>query len=192
MVSIWKAPARQRWGFFKLWLKNLHLWRIICLTGELEGECESPDPAKIIQVKIAVYFSQEQDGYFLFFRFRIATIRSPIVKSTINSSYVLIIPTTFRLGLGLGESTSPGSPIKHIILSWCSNFPILNRRNRSHLKCGLSMMSRGDLIRPYSVIMGSVSFDLQYSLWRSQPPIYGFKYYLWFYQRMNKMPVWGG
>ena len=42
-----------------------------------------------------------------------------MVKSTINSSYVLIIPTTFRLCLGLGESTSPGSPGKHIILSWC-------------------------------------------------------------------------
>ncbi len=33
---------------------------------------------------------QSQDGYFLFFRFRIATISSATVKITMNSSYVLI------------------------------------------------------------------------------------------------------
>lgn len=78
-----------------------------------------PTRRNSFKLKIAVILAKEQDGYFLFFKFRIATIRSPIVKSTINSSYVLIIPTTFRLGLGLGESTSPGSPGKHIIFSWC-------------------------------------------------------------------------
>ena len=67
----------------------------MCLTREPEGECRSPDPAKIIQVKIAVSLAKEQDGYFLFFKFRIATIKSPMVKITMNSSYVLIIITTF-------------------------------------------------------------------------------------------------
>lgn len=39
---------------------------MICLTGEPEGECRSLDSAKINYEKIAVCFSQERDGYFLF------------------------------------------------------------------------------------------------------------------------------
>ena len=98
MVSIWKAPALARCGLFKLWLKNAGIWHIICLTGQPEGECKSPDPAKIYNktIKNSRLLCQEQDGYFLFFRFRIAIIKSPIVNITINSSYVLIIITTFR------------------------------------------------------------------------------------------------
>ena len=42
-----------------------------------------------------------QDGYFLFFRFRIATIRRPVVSIIMNSSYVLIsFPPSARLGTG--------------------------------------------------------------------------------------------
>ena len=67
--------------------------------------------------EIAVHFSQEQDGYFLFFMFRIAMITLTVVRIIMNSSYVLIIITTLRKVLGLGESTSPSSPGKHIILS---------------------------------------------------------------------------
>ena len=52
--------------------------------------------------EIVVYFSQEQDGYFLFFRFRIATISSATVKITMSSSYVLIIITTFRQDARIG------------------------------------------------------------------------------------------
>ena len=57
---------------------------------------------------------QEQDGCFLCVRFRIAQINRPMVSKTINSSYVLIIITTFRQDFGTGESTSPGCPGKHI------------------------------------------------------------------------------
>ena len=39
---------------------------------------------------------REQDGYFLFFRFRIATTSDAKVSRIMNSSYVLIIITTFR------------------------------------------------------------------------------------------------
>lgn len=35
---------------------------------------------------------------------------------TMNSSYVLIMITTFRK-TRMGESTSPGCPVKHLILS---------------------------------------------------------------------------
>ena len=60
-------------------------------------------------LEIVVYFSQEQDGYFLCVKFRIAKI----------SSYVLIIITTFRKDSESGESTSPGCPGKYIILFGC-------------------------------------------------------------------------
>lgn len=41
---------------------------------------------------------------------------SATVKTTMNSSYVLIIITTFRRILGMGEDASPGCPGKHIIM----------------------------------------------------------------------------
>ena len=37
---------------FKSWLKNLYVWHIIYLTGQPEGECSSPDPAKIYNESI--------------------------------------------------------------------------------------------------------------------------------------------
>lgn len=58
----------------------------------------------------------EQDGYFLFVKLRIATISSAIVKITMNSSYVLIMITSLHQDLGMGESTSPGCPEKHIYI----------------------------------------------------------------------------
>ena len=47
---------------------------------------------------------------------RIATISKAMLTIKLNSSYVLIIITTFRKVLGLSESTSPGCPVKYIIL----------------------------------------------------------------------------
>ena len=121
LCGIAAAPVlARRGGLLNLWLKNLHIYHIICLTGQPEGERESPAPA---QVNTAIRnshptFTREQDGYFLFFRFRIATIRRPVVSIIMNSSYVLIsFPPSARLGTG--ESTSPGCPGKHIILSGC-------------------------------------------------------------------------
>ena len=66
--------------------------------------------------EIAVYFSQEQDGYFLYVKFRIATISKAVLTIKLSSSYVLIIITTFRKDSESGESTSPGCPGKYIIL----------------------------------------------------------------------------
>lgn len=40
--------------------------------------------------------ASEQDGYFLFFIFRIATTSDANVSKIMNSSYVLISITTFR------------------------------------------------------------------------------------------------
>ena len=81
------------WHIFVNWYNRLNRtagrWR------------QSPDPA---QVNTAIRnshptFTREQDGYFLFFRFRIATIRRPVVSIIMNSSYVLIrFPPSARLG----------------------------------------------------------------------------------------------
>ena len=63
------------------------------LNKQSEGECTSPDPAKIIysyKSSRFLNFTRAQDGYFLFFIFRIATIKDAVVKIIINSSYVLI------------------------------------------------------------------------------------------------------
>ena len=62
------------------------------LNKQSEGECTSPDPAKnYCSTKVAVSnFLRVQDCYFLFFIFRIATIKDAVVKIIINSSYVLI------------------------------------------------------------------------------------------------------
>ena len=46
------------------------------------------------------------------------------VKIIINSSYVLIIPLLSDR-LGTSGSTSPGYPIKHIILSWFKYFLVV-------------------------------------------------------------------
>lgn len=61
-------------------------------------------------------FTRDRNGYFLFFRFRIATTSDANVRMIINSSYVLIsIILSTRLG------TDRGPPVgclgKHIILS---------------------------------------------------------------------------
>ena len=69
----------------------------------------SPDPAKIISsyIKVVVLtFCREQDGYFLFFIFRMATINDTVVRIIINSSYVLI-SIILSVRLGADESTSP-------------------------------------------------------------------------------------
>ena len=70
-------------------------------------------------LEIVVYFSQEQDGYFLCVKFRIAKISIATLTIRLSSSYVLIIITTFRKDSESGESTSPGCPGKYIILFGC-------------------------------------------------------------------------
>ena len=67
-------------------------------------------------LEIVVYFSQEQDGYFLCVKFRIDTISKAVLTIKLNSSYVLIIITTFRKDSESGESTSPSCPGKYIIV----------------------------------------------------------------------------
>ena len=99
-------------------LKIFNPWHKIYLTREPEGECKSPDPAKISKLlRNSCQLPQEQDGYFLFFMFRIATISNATLTIRLSFSYVLIIITTLRKVLGLGESTSPGPLGKYIILS---------------------------------------------------------------------------
>ncbi len=73
-------------------------------------------PGESLNLRDSRLLCQEQDGYFLFFMLRIATISSATVKITMNSSYVLIIITSSVRMLGTGESTSPGCPGKQIIL----------------------------------------------------------------------------
>ena len=61
-------------------------------------------------------FSRAQDGYFLFVYVKIATISKTVVSIICNSSYVLII-ITLSVRLRTDKSTSPGNPVKYIILS---------------------------------------------------------------------------
>ena len=90
-------------------------WPIIYLTGQPVGERSSPDPAKVFNYEMAVYFCKEQDGYFLCVKFRTATISKAMLTIRLNSSYVLIIITAFRRNSESGESTSPGYPGKQSI-----------------------------------------------------------------------------
>ena len=56
-------------------------------------------------------FYQERDGYFLFFMFRIDTIKLATAMIIINSSYVLIITTPFvrpPKQVGAAPSQLPG------------------------------------------------------------------------------------
>ncbi len=75
-------------------MTGLDISVIICLTREPEGERTSPDPALYYAKSNSRLLFQSQDGYFLFFRFKIATISNPIVSIICNSSYVLIMITS--------------------------------------------------------------------------------------------------
>ena len=94
-----------------------------------------PTRRNSIKLKIAVILAKEQDGYFLFFKFRIATIRSPIVKSTINSSYVVIIPTTFRW---VSDWVRARPPAPRLSILYCHGavIPRFEIGKIVYLKCG--------------------------------------------------------
>ena len=85
------------------------------ITRQPVGERSSPDPAKVFNYEMAVYFCKEQDGYFLCVKFRTVTISKAMLTIRLNSSYVLIIITAFRRNSESGESTSPGCPGKQTI-----------------------------------------------------------------------------
>ena len=123
MVSIWKAPVLAYRGVFKLWLKNLCIWHIIYLTGQPEDRLSLSVPANY-NAMWAAYSLPESRAAYLFFKFRIATIKRPIVSITINSSYVLMSTTPFRRTRNEMAARPPDCPGKHIILSWCSNCPV--------------------------------------------------------------------
>ena len=209
MVSIWKAPVLAYRGVFKLWLKNLCIWHIIYLTGQPEDRLSLSVPANY-NAMWAAYSLPESRAAYLFFKFRIATIKRPIVSITINSSYVLMSTTPFRRTRNEMAARPPDCPGKHIILSWCSNSPIWNRRNRSHLKCGCLEMylmhikksikltshiwneQRGIWLDPTRLLPGryplicSMPFDASGRPYTGSIAIDG-----WFYQWMHKTSVWG-
>ena len=60
--------------------------------------------------------ASEQDGYFLFFMFRIATIRRPAVSIIMNSSYVLIIINPFPQD---SERVRARPPAAQVSLLYC-------------------------------------------------------------------------
>ena len=76
-----------------------------------------PFPAKRILLRNSTFTLLERGCYFLFFKFRIATISRPKVSKTINSSYVLIRTASFPQGSERRYSHPIGSLGKHIILS---------------------------------------------------------------------------
>ena len=75
-----------------------------------------PFPAKRILLRNSTFTLLERGCYFLFFKFRIATISRPKVSKTINSSYVLIRTASFPQGSEWRYSHPIGSPVKGIIL----------------------------------------------------------------------------
>lgn len=75
-----------------------------------------PFPAKIV-AKNSTLTLQERGCYFLWLTYsKMATIRIAKVSSTMNSSYVLILPFKARKRR---YSHPIGSPGKHIMFSWC-------------------------------------------------------------------------
>ena len=64
---------------------------------------------------------------YLFFRFRIATIKLAVARITMNSSYVLIsiiLPVKTQDGW---HARPPGCPGKYIILSRCGHWGLVGR-----------------------------------------------------------------
>ena len=119
---LWYLSERLRYwrtgAFSNLWLKNLHLWHIICLTRQPIRKVKSSRSGDITYLSRAAYLTRTERLY-LFFRFRIATISSATVKITMNSSYVLISTTPFRKTRNGVHSRPIGCLGKHIILSKC-------------------------------------------------------------------------
>ena len=92
-----------------------------------------------IKLRNSRLLCQSQDGYFLFFRFRIATISSATVKTTMNSSYVLIIITSSERSSDRVRARPP-APLVSILYCQCSvvasvgvftDVPIWNRFHKS-------------------------------------------------------------
>ena len=90
---------------------------IIYLTRQPTGRCTLPVPVKSYHEIAVLIFLREQNGYFLWCRFRIATIRLAVARIIINSSYVLISISSFRSDSERIESCRLfGCPGKYIIL----------------------------------------------------------------------------
>ncbi len=87
---------------------------IIYLTRQPEGECHHPIWRKI-NLRNSRRLLQGQDGYFLCVYVKIATMSNAVVSIICNSSYVLII-ITLPVRLRSDENTSPGYPVKYIML----------------------------------------------------------------------------
>ena len=75
-----------------------------------------PGENLFITTKVVFLNLPGEDGYFLFFISRIATINNAMVKITMNSSYVLI-SIILSIRLGSDESTSPNYLGKYIIFT---------------------------------------------------------------------------
>ena len=104
---------------------------IIYLTRQSAGEYTSPAPAqnqKTIR-NSCLTMTSEQDGYFLFFIFRIETTSNANVSKTINSSYVVISIPSFPQDPERMGSTSSDCHGKYIILSRCKSYSV-NLDNR--------------------------------------------------------------
>ena len=84
-------------------------------------------------VKNSRQLYQSQDGYFLFFKFRMATISKATLTIRLKSSYVLIIITPSGRYSDRVRARPPAPLAKHIILSWFSLLLIL--LNISHIIC---------------------------------------------------------
>ena len=74
--------------------QNIYGCGIIYLSEQPEGECSHLSRWIIIS-NSRLDHTSEQDGYFLCAKFRIATIKLAVANNTMNSSYVLIIITSF-------------------------------------------------------------------------------------------------
>lgn len=69
--------------------------------------------------EIVVYFYQEQDGYFLFFRFRMATINKAMLTIRLNSSYVLIRHHSFPQDTDRVGARPPTARVNILCFGWC-------------------------------------------------------------------------
>ena len=78
---------------YMIW-QNIYGCGIIYLSEQPEGECSHLSRWIIIS-NSRLDHTSEQDGYFLCAKFRIAMIKLAVANNTMNSSYVLIIITSF-------------------------------------------------------------------------------------------------
>ena len=101
--------------------------------------------------------SQVQDGYFLFFKFRIATIKRAVVKAIINSSYVLIIINPFPQDSERVRARPPAARLNILYCQGAVIFRLIIENLYYLLKLGIRIFYNLNFVLQYLEMIKSIS-----------------------------------